>query len=233
MMGQDQAWASGRSSDDAVGPRQEFVRRFVEGIRKLAGNTLGDCWKKTVRFIARMPEATELGGTGKSMRHTIGQMWIFLYDLLLVLEVLLFMFRIINGFNQKKSSPLAAMVMAPWLHDRPILNSKNMAHSLSSMRDSNASNLASIRSSNAIAYCGSLLIGLRFTLLFRLAVNLRNMIRQLCLKELLGWLDEDDGWLWKGNEAPRNVALIPSVRTLADSKLGVDLYREFDPPGTR
>ncbi|RWW68796.1 hypothetical protein BHE74_00023651, partial [Ensete ventricosum] len=29
----------------------------------------------------------------------------------------------------------------------------------------------------------------------------------------------------KGNETPRNVALIPSVRTIADSKLGVDLYR--------
>ncbi|RRT84207.1 hypothetical protein B296_00006659 [Ensete ventricosum] len=45
------------------------------------------------------------------------------------------------------------------------------------------------------------------------------------LWKLLGRLDEDDGWLWKGSEAPRYTALIPSVRTLADSKLGVDLYR--------
>ncbi|RWW48164.1 hypothetical protein BHE74_00045788 [Ensete ventricosum] len=47
----------------------------------------------------------------------------------------------------------------------------------------------------------------------------------LQLWKLLGRLDEDDGWLWKGSEAPRYTALIPSVRTLADSKLGVDLYR--------
>ena len=30
-----------------------------------------------------------------------------------------------------------------------------------------------------------------------------------------------DGWLWKG----RNAAMIPGDRTLADSKLGVDLFR--------
>ncbi|RRT71256.1 hypothetical protein B296_00013250, partial [Ensete ventricosum] len=29
----------------------------------------------------------------------------------------------------------------------------------------------------------------------------------------------------KGSKAPRNAALIPSVRTLADFKLGIDLYR--------
>ncbi|RWW41371.1 hypothetical protein BHE74_00053149, partial [Ensete ventricosum] len=29
----------------------------------------------------------------------------------------------------------------------------------------------------------------------------------------------------EGHEAPRNASLIPSVRTLADSKLGVDLCR--------
>ncbi|RWV95910.1 hypothetical protein BHE74_00051169, partial [Ensete ventricosum] len=29
----------------------------------------------------------------------------------------------------------------------------------------------------------------------------------------------------KGSEAPRNAALIPSVRTLPESKLGVDLYK--------
>ncbi|RRT56309.1 hypothetical protein B296_00018357 [Ensete ventricosum] len=40
----------------------DLARRFVEGIRKLAGNTPGDCWKKTVRLVTRMPEATGLGG---------------------------------------------------------------------------------------------------------------------------------------------------------------------------
>ncbi|RWW38578.1 hypothetical protein BHE74_00056180, partial [Ensete ventricosum] len=67
--------------------------------------------------------------------------------------------------------------------------------------------------------CSSPLFRLRFTLLFGLAVNFRNRIRQLRLKELLRWLDEDDGRLWKDSEALRNVALIQSVRTLTDSKL--------------
>ncbi|RWV77122.1 hypothetical protein GW17_00062097 [Ensete ventricosum] len=37
-----------------------FVRRFAEGIRKLAGNTSGDHRKKTKRLIARMPKAVGL-----------------------------------------------------------------------------------------------------------------------------------------------------------------------------
>ncbi|RWW10725.1 hypothetical protein GW17_00025719 [Ensete ventricosum] len=44
----------GPGSDDVVGPRREFVRRFVEGIRKLAGNMLGDHQK--------IPEASRLAG---------------------------------------------------------------------------------------------------------------------------------------------------------------------------
>ncbi|RRT31995.1 hypothetical protein B296_00057367 [Ensete ventricosum] len=32
----------GPGSDDAMGPRREFARRFVEEIEKLAGNTPGD-----------------------------------------------------------------------------------------------------------------------------------------------------------------------------------------------
>ncbi|RZS28125.1 hypothetical protein BHM03_00061688, partial [Ensete ventricosum] len=32
----------GPSSDDVVGSRRKFVRRFAEGIGKLAGNTKGD-----------------------------------------------------------------------------------------------------------------------------------------------------------------------------------------------
>ncbi|RRT53952.1 hypothetical protein B296_00000237 [Ensete ventricosum] len=62
MMGQDQAWASGRGSDDVVGLHWEFARRFAEGIGKLVGNTLGDRRKKIIRLLARMPEATGLAG---------------------------------------------------------------------------------------------------------------------------------------------------------------------------
>ncbi|RWW59581.1 hypothetical protein BHE74_00033477 [Ensete ventricosum] len=61
-MGQDQASASGQGSDDVVGYRWEFVRRFAEGIIKLAGNMSGDRQKKIGRLAARMPEATELAG---------------------------------------------------------------------------------------------------------------------------------------------------------------------------
>ncbi|RWV77869.1 hypothetical protein BHE74_00009095 [Ensete ventricosum] len=43
--------------------------------------------------------------------------------------------------------------------------------------------------------------------------------------KLLRQVDEDDGQLWKGREVLRNASLIPSVRTIVDSKLGVDLYR--------
>ncbi|RWW62126.1 hypothetical protein BHE74_00030773 [Ensete ventricosum] len=49
-------------SNDEVGPRQEFARRFTEGIGKLARNTLGDRRKKTKRLIVRMSEATVLAG---------------------------------------------------------------------------------------------------------------------------------------------------------------------------
>ncbi|THU42913.1 hypothetical protein C4D60_Mb00t02090 [Musa balbisiana] len=40
-----------------------------------------------------------------------------------------------------------------------------------------------------------------------------------------GRLWREDGRLWKGQRDAKNAALIPSVRTLADSKLGVDLFR--------
>ncbi|RWW29612.1 hypothetical protein GW17_00005851, partial [Ensete ventricosum] len=62
MMGQDQAWALGWGSDDAVGPRCEFARKFVEGIGKLVGNTSRDHRKKTKRLVARMWEAVGLAG---------------------------------------------------------------------------------------------------------------------------------------------------------------------------
>ncbi|RWW44295.1 hypothetical protein BHE74_00049956, partial [Ensete ventricosum] len=44
-------------SNDAIGPRWEFARRFAEGIEKLAKNILGDRWRKTMRLIA-----VEFGG---------------------------------------------------------------------------------------------------------------------------------------------------------------------------
>ncbi|RZS20237.1 hypothetical protein BHM03_00052727 [Ensete ventricosum] len=50
----------GPSSDDAVGSRREFAKRFVEGIRMLARNMKGDHRKKTRELTARMPEATGL-----------------------------------------------------------------------------------------------------------------------------------------------------------------------------
>ncbi|RWW05841.1 hypothetical protein GW17_00030863 [Ensete ventricosum] len=62
-MEQDQAWASGRGSDDVVGSSREFTRRFAEGIKKLAENMQGDRWKKTVRLIVRMLKAVGLGGS--------------------------------------------------------------------------------------------------------------------------------------------------------------------------
>ncbi|RRT55387.1 hypothetical protein B296_00009249 [Ensete ventricosum] len=40
----------------------EFVRRFIEGIGKLAENMLGDCKKKTIGLAARIPEAVGLAG---------------------------------------------------------------------------------------------------------------------------------------------------------------------------
>ncbi|RZR92172.1 hypothetical protein BHM03_00020432 [Ensete ventricosum] len=45
-----------RDSDDAMGSRRKFARRFVEGIRKLAGNVKGDSRKEdrqTCRKIVR------------------------------------------------------------------------------------------------------------------------------------------------------------------------------------
>ncbi|RZR90280.1 hypothetical protein BHM03_00018133 [Ensete ventricosum] len=50
----------GPGSDDAVGFRREFTRRFTEGIGKLVGNTPRDHREKTGRLIASMLEATGL-----------------------------------------------------------------------------------------------------------------------------------------------------------------------------
>ncbi|RRT45426.1 hypothetical protein B296_00041400 [Ensete ventricosum] len=56
----------GSSSDDAVGSRRKFTRRFVEGIGKLAGNAKGDrreiIGKKTRGLVIRLSEVTEVYG---------------------------------------------------------------------------------------------------------------------------------------------------------------------------
>ncbi|RRT61009.1 hypothetical protein B296_00035021 [Ensete ventricosum] len=54
----------GLGLDDAVGPRREFTRRFAKGIRKLAGSTPGDHWKKTgdlPQECWRLPDWRKLG----------------------------------------------------------------------------------------------------------------------------------------------------------------------------
>ncbi|RRT31471.1 hypothetical protein B296_00058098, partial [Ensete ventricosum] len=50
----------GPSSDDAMGSRREFAKRFVEGIRMLTRNMKGDHQKKTRELTARMSKATRL-----------------------------------------------------------------------------------------------------------------------------------------------------------------------------
>ncbi|RWW04681.1 hypothetical protein GW17_00032072 [Ensete ventricosum] len=44
----------GPSSDDAVGSRRKFARRFVEGIRKLTGNVKGDHRKEDRRTCRKI-----------------------------------------------------------------------------------------------------------------------------------------------------------------------------------
>ncbi|RWV96566.1 hypothetical protein BHE74_00054833 [Ensete ventricosum] len=57
----------GPGSDDAVGSRREFARRFTEEIRKLAGNMKGDHREKAGGLAARMPEATRLAEVGSKL----------------------------------------------------------------------------------------------------------------------------------------------------------------------
>ncbi|RRT75133.1 hypothetical protein B296_00002390 [Ensete ventricosum] len=52
----------GPSSDEAVGPRREFARRFAKGIGKLAGNTLGVHWKKTKKTYRKNAGGYRIGG---------------------------------------------------------------------------------------------------------------------------------------------------------------------------
>ncbi|RWV78822.1 hypothetical protein GW17_00060142 [Ensete ventricosum] len=50
----------GPGSNDTVGFRREFARRFTEGIGKLAGNKPEDYWEKTRSLATSMLEATGL-----------------------------------------------------------------------------------------------------------------------------------------------------------------------------
>ncbi|RWV81346.1 hypothetical protein GW17_00057242, partial [Ensete ventricosum] len=54
-------------------PRWEFARRFAEGIRKLTGNTPGDCQKKIRRLTARMPKAVGLARIKQSSSSKLGK----------------------------------------------------------------------------------------------------------------------------------------------------------------
>ncbi|RRT32299.1 hypothetical protein B296_00042332 [Ensete ventricosum] len=49
-------------SDNVVGPRWEFSRRFTEGIGELVENTPGDRRKKTIGLTVRIPKAVRLVG---------------------------------------------------------------------------------------------------------------------------------------------------------------------------
>ncbi|RRT35697.1 hypothetical protein B296_00043021 [Ensete ventricosum] len=55
-----------RGSDDAIGSRWKFARRFAEGIKKLAGNVKGDRWKEDRRTCRKIAKVT--GVCGKSGR---------------------------------------------------------------------------------------------------------------------------------------------------------------------
>ncbi|RWV78010.1 hypothetical protein GW17_00061093 [Ensete ventricosum] len=69
MMGQS-SLGIGSGSDDAMGPRQEFTRRFAEGIGKLVGNMPGDHRKKTGILATRMLDAARsMGGGCQRLNH--------------------------------------------------------------------------------------------------------------------------------------------------------------------
>ncbi|RRT32270.1 hypothetical protein B296_00038783 [Ensete ventricosum] len=57
----------GPGSDNAVGSRREFSRRFTEKIRKLAANMKGDHREKAGGLAVRMSEATRLAKVGSKL----------------------------------------------------------------------------------------------------------------------------------------------------------------------
>ncbi|RWV84448.1 hypothetical protein GW17_00053838 [Ensete ventricosum] len=63
----------GLGSDNAVGSRREFARRFIEGIGKLVGNMKGDHWKKTGGLATRMSKATRLAEVVSKLRWTLNR----------------------------------------------------------------------------------------------------------------------------------------------------------------
>ncbi|RWV77768.1 hypothetical protein GW17_00061366 [Ensete ventricosum] len=50
----------GPGSDDAVGSRQKFSRRFTEGIGKLAGNVKGDCREEDRRTCHKIVKGCQI-----------------------------------------------------------------------------------------------------------------------------------------------------------------------------
>ncbi|RWV89975.1 hypothetical protein GW17_00047856 [Ensete ventricosum] len=62
-----------RGSDDAMGSRRKFARRFIEGIGKLAGNMKGDRWKEDRRTCRKIAggcrSIREIRATGSSFRR--------------------------------------------------------------------------------------------------------------------------------------------------------------------
>ncbi|RWW07347.1 hypothetical protein BHE74_00006478 [Ensete ventricosum] len=62
----------GLGSDDAVGPRREFARRFTKTIEKLNGNIPRDHQKKTIGLAARMLEVVGLAGGEAEIRKVEG-----------------------------------------------------------------------------------------------------------------------------------------------------------------
>ncbi|RWW75101.1 hypothetical protein BHE74_00016891 [Ensete ventricosum] len=50
----------GPGSDDAMGSRRKFARRFVEGIEKLTANAKGDCQEEDQRTCYKIVEGCQI-----------------------------------------------------------------------------------------------------------------------------------------------------------------------------
>ncbi|RWW42431.1 hypothetical protein BHE74_00052028 [Ensete ventricosum] len=64
-------------SDDVVGSRREFPRRFAKGIGKLTGNMKGDHREKTRGLTAGIPEAiglAKVGNPGGGQQLSVGKL---------------------------------------------------------------------------------------------------------------------------------------------------------------
>ncbi|RZR73494.1 hypothetical protein BHM03_00024977 [Ensete ventricosum] len=61
----------GPSSDDAVGSRRKFARRFAEGIGNLAENTKGDCREEDQRTYRKIVGVYGMGSRRKFARRFV------------------------------------------------------------------------------------------------------------------------------------------------------------------